>query len=132
MLHQIITDDLIQEVFLECWKRMKLSVTDSQSHISMIHTVLNEKEMIAEKVYQTGSVMMSDPSAIIITSVWQDLNINSIIAQYFAEKKDPVDDDQCEPAAKKSKENEKQEEEPADLSLKKPAFDLASDTDQSE
>ena len=131
MVHEIITDDLVEEVFLECWKRMKMGITDAHGHLSSIHTVLSEKEIIAEKVNDTGRVLRSDPQCILINSVWTDMSINNKILKYFKEYCRNMTDNSIgdgsvtdvypPPPAKKS-----------DAEAKKMKMEIGSDTESSE
>lgn len=87
MLHEIITDDVVEDVFLTCWKRMKLPMTDARSHINIIHIVLSDREMVAKKVHDVGCAMKSDPQCLLMSSVWDEKDVPHKIASYIYENR---------------------------------------------
>ena len=99
MLHEIISDEVVVEVFLECWKRMKLGITDAPAQLKSIHTVLSEKTMIADKVHDQGMSLVSDPQCILVSSVFFEKNMESKIWKHF----NPKDEWNPEESKKKAK-----------------------------
>lgn len=83
-INDLVHDELVERLFLNCWRRMKQGIIDAEGLIKSIHTVIfDEWWWILEMAGRYSEILDSDPQCILVSSVWEDIKMDNNIWLYM-------------------------------------------------